>query len=153
MNSLVEIDATDSFLSLDPNVKKCQNDEEFEDCTAREQKKALLNNCKCVPFNIRMKEQDPLCTTEEQIECSKKTIQDTIETSCKQKLVLRVFMRCTALSQENFILSKFRKLYCQVSKPISLKTTSNKLLPSSSLPQILLKSSNQNVGGRGWVNI
>ena len=69
---------------MDNKIRKCQNDEELEDCATRFYKKALLDSCKCVPLNINLNKEDPLCITDEQLECTQNFEPDTI-TNCQQK--------------------------------------------------------------------
>ena len=45
-----EMKVTDSFLSLNKEVRGCQNVEPFEDCTTRNYLESLRNNCGCIPF-------------------------------------------------------------------------------------------------------
>ena len=54
LNTVKEFNVTDDFLSI--NFEKrggCQNDESKSDCKTKTYKEALLNQCKCLPFNIR----------------------------------------------------------------------------------------------------
>ena len=52
LNVLKEIKATDSYLGLDQDVKKCQNDEPLFNCTTRKFIKAILEECKCLPSSL-----------------------------------------------------------------------------------------------------
>ena len=54
INVLKEIRATDSYLELDQNVRKCQNDEPLFNCTTRKYIEAVLFKCKCLPSNLRL---------------------------------------------------------------------------------------------------
>ena len=47
-----EIEATDSYLGLDQDVKKCQNIEPLHNCTTRKYLEAVLAQCKCLPSNL-----------------------------------------------------------------------------------------------------
>lgn len=46
-----EITITDSFLSLNKDIRGCQ-EESFDDCTTRIYRDVLLNECKCLPFQL-----------------------------------------------------------------------------------------------------
>ena len=53
MNSIKEIGATESYLSLDQDVRGCQTKEPLHVCTTRLYIDTLLDQCKCIPFNIK----------------------------------------------------------------------------------------------------
>ena len=57
LNVIKEIKVTESFLTLNPDVRKCDNKEIFDDCKTRHYLDSLLTNCKCLPFNIRLSDQ------------------------------------------------------------------------------------------------
>ena len=46
------IDVTDSYLSLDPEFRGCQNEEPLHNCTTRAYKTRLLEECGCLPLNL-----------------------------------------------------------------------------------------------------
>ena len=54
LNTVKEFEVTDDFLSLDFKKRDCQNQESISDCKTRDYREALLTQCKCVPFNIRI---------------------------------------------------------------------------------------------------
>ena len=54
LNVLKEIKATDSYLGLDQDVRKCQNDEPLSNCTTKKYIEAILSQCKCLPSNLRL---------------------------------------------------------------------------------------------------
>ena len=54
LNDLKEIDVTEEYLGLDENVRGCQNQESFHNCTTRHHIDALIKECGCVPFNIKL---------------------------------------------------------------------------------------------------
>ena len=56
LNVIKEITATSSFLSLDRNVRKCQDDETFDDCVTRKYIDDLIRQCNCLPLNLRLTE-------------------------------------------------------------------------------------------------
>ena len=51
-----EIEVTESFLSLEKQVKGCQNEEPFENCTTRHYLQTLLKKCHCLPFDMMLAE-------------------------------------------------------------------------------------------------
>ena len=55
INVLKEIEVTDSFLTMDKEIRECQ-DESFDDCTTRNYMNTLINECQCLPFQIRLME-------------------------------------------------------------------------------------------------
>ena len=54
LNVIKEIIATSSFLSIERNVRKCQNDESFDECVTRKYIDDLITKCKCLPLNLRL---------------------------------------------------------------------------------------------------
>ena len=54
LNVLKEIKATDSYLGLDKDVRKCQNDEPLFNCTTRKFIEDILTECTCLPSNLRI---------------------------------------------------------------------------------------------------
>ena len=56
LNVIKEITVTDSFLSLDKNIRRCQ-EESFDKCTTRKYTNALIDTCKCLPFQLRLTEE------------------------------------------------------------------------------------------------
>ena len=54
LNALKEFEATDSFLSMDQATRKCQNKESLDSCNTRHYLAALVDQCGCLPFNIRI---------------------------------------------------------------------------------------------------
>ena len=57
LNALTQIEITDSYLALDEDVRGCQNNESFFNCTTRHYMDDLLRECKCLPLNIRISNQ------------------------------------------------------------------------------------------------
>ena len=53
-NVIKEIRASESFLSMDAHVRKCQNDETFGECLTKNYINNLKKKCNCLPFNIRL---------------------------------------------------------------------------------------------------
>ena len=56
MYDLTEIKVTDAFLGLDKTIRECQNEEQIDNCTTRQYLNALLNQCRCLPLNLRLSE-------------------------------------------------------------------------------------------------
>ena len=54
LNALKEFEATESFLSMDQATRKCQNKESLDSCNTRHYLAALVDQCGCLPFNIRI---------------------------------------------------------------------------------------------------
>ena len=54
INNLKELNVTESFFGLDANVKKCQNVESIYSCTTRQYINTILEQCGCLPINMRM---------------------------------------------------------------------------------------------------
>ena len=53
LTSVKEIDGTEAFLSLDDDIKLCQNEETLADCSTKDFMKRNLDLCKCVPYKLR----------------------------------------------------------------------------------------------------
>ena len=49
-----EISATDSFLSMDRDVSKCQDDETWDECVTRKYINDLKDKCKCLPTSLNL---------------------------------------------------------------------------------------------------
>ena len=52
INILKEITVTESYLGLDQDIIKCQNEEPLDNCTTRLYINSLLDKCGCLPFNL-----------------------------------------------------------------------------------------------------
>ena len=50
-NVIKEISVTDSFLTLDKDIRGCQ-EESYDECTTRKYKNTLINQCQCLPFQM-----------------------------------------------------------------------------------------------------
>ena len=48
------VKVTDSFLSLDENVIKCQNDKTFEQCLTQNYLESFMKKHKCLPIQVRL---------------------------------------------------------------------------------------------------
>ena len=56
MNVLTEIEVPESYLALDKDIRGCQNEEPFDNCTTRQFIDTFLDKCGCLPLNIRLNE-------------------------------------------------------------------------------------------------
>ena len=56
LNVVKEIKVTDSFLTLDEDAKGCQ-EESFNECTTTKYKENIINQCQCLPFQLRLSEE------------------------------------------------------------------------------------------------
>ena len=54
LNVVKEISATDSFLSMDRDVSKCQDDETFDECATKKHINHLKDKCKCLPLSLSL---------------------------------------------------------------------------------------------------
>ena len=54
LNSLKEINVTNSYLGLDKDIRGCQHDEPYVNCTTRENIDTILEECGCLPLNMRL---------------------------------------------------------------------------------------------------
>ena len=54
LNVLKEIKVTESYLGLDSVVTGCQTRESFDNCTTRMYRQTFIDQCKCLPFDIRL---------------------------------------------------------------------------------------------------
>ena len=57
LNALTESKATNSFLGLTEEDRKCQNVEPLFNCTTRQYMDTLMQECGCIPFNIRLSDE------------------------------------------------------------------------------------------------
>ena len=56
LNVVKEINVIEAFLSMDENIRQCQ-EESYDDCAATFFKDALLNKCQCLPFRLKLSEE------------------------------------------------------------------------------------------------
>ena len=54
LNVIKNVEVTQSFLGLDENFRGCQDKETFVDCTTRQYIDTLIKTCNCLPFNLRI---------------------------------------------------------------------------------------------------
>ena len=57
LNALTEIEVTDSYLALDAEVRGCQTNESFFNCTTRHYMANILQRCGCIPLNIKLSDE------------------------------------------------------------------------------------------------
>ena len=48
-----QIKVTESYLGMDGDTKECQNEEPLHNCTTRQYMETLLDECECLPLNLR----------------------------------------------------------------------------------------------------
>ena len=53
LNALTEIEVTDSYLGIDQDIRGCQNEEPYLNCTTKHYVNNVLLECGCIPLNIR----------------------------------------------------------------------------------------------------
>ena len=56
LNVIKEITVTDSFLSMDKDIRGCQR-KSYDDCTSRKYTNTLLSKCQCLPFQLKLTEE------------------------------------------------------------------------------------------------
>ena len=54
LNALKEIKITDSYLGLNQNIRRCQNEEPLYNCTTKHLIDDFIKKCHCLPFNINL---------------------------------------------------------------------------------------------------
>ena len=53
MDVLKEIKVTNSYLGLDQDVRDCQHEEPYDNCTTKHYLDSLLEVCGCLPLTVR----------------------------------------------------------------------------------------------------
>ena len=53
MTLVKEVKATEDYLGLSENTRKCQHKESFQECTSRQYMDAVEKKCNCVPYRLR----------------------------------------------------------------------------------------------------
>ena len=53
LNVVKEVTATESYMGLDLEIRGCQKDERYEDCTTAHFIESSLSQCQCLPLGIR----------------------------------------------------------------------------------------------------
>ena len=54
LNIIKEEEVTLSFLGLDQDVRGCQNDEHYDECTTRHYIETMREQCGCLPLSLRI---------------------------------------------------------------------------------------------------
>ena len=57
INNVKELKVTDSFLGLDEEERKCQNQQTLQNCTTKLYLDAMLGECGCLPLNMKLSSQ------------------------------------------------------------------------------------------------
>ena len=52
LDAVKEITVTESYLGMDMDTRKCQNDEPIENCTTRQYMETVSHLCGCLPLSI-----------------------------------------------------------------------------------------------------
>ena len=75
---------TESFMGLSLGLKQCQNKVAYLDCKTEAYLNALMDNCKCLPFDLKYYNDTnmPLCNSS-QLTCAKQA--QNLENECKMK--------------------------------------------------------------------
>ena len=55
LDSLKDIRVTNSFLNFDESIRDCQDNEPLQNCTTRMYMDAIIRKCKCLPLNLRIR--------------------------------------------------------------------------------------------------
>lgn len=81
MNVVKEIRVTESFIGLSLGVKQCQNEEAYSDCETKAYLSALIDNCKCLPFDLKYFNDSniPICNSS-QLTCAERA--KNLENKC-----------------------------------------------------------------------
>ena len=48
---------TDSFITLDEDVRQCQDEYTQVECRTKKYLDSIIENCKCLPFDLKLTEQ------------------------------------------------------------------------------------------------
>ena len=67
LDVLKETQIMDSYMELDEDVRGCQNEEPFDNCTTRQYIDSILKTCGCVPYSINLSRKGPMpiCSSKE----------------------------------------------------------------------------------------
>ena len=57
LKSINQEEVTESFLGLDQDVRGCQNEEHYDECTTRQYIENMRENCGCLPLSISLTDQ------------------------------------------------------------------------------------------------
>ena len=64
-----ETAVTDSYLTLDQNIRKCQNQESYDNCTTKYLLENLKIECGCLPFTLSNFDKVPICQSFAELKC------------------------------------------------------------------------------------
>ena len=53
LSAVKHIVATDDFLGMNRETRKCQNEESYEDCITNQYLQTIELECNCVPYKLR----------------------------------------------------------------------------------------------------
>ena len=88
LDVLKEIRVTESFLRLDQDVIKCQNEESQDSCRTRQYIDTLKNECGCLPYNLHSYDEEvPLCLSNQRKCVNKKPDLSNCLPSCQGLMV------------------------------------------------------------------
>ena len=69
INALKEIEADDSFLTLNDDIRGCRiSEESHDDCTTRLYLDNMRQKCDCLPFAVASQD-DTTCSTPKLVDC------------------------------------------------------------------------------------
>ena len=54
LDVLKEVKVTDSYLGLDQDIRDCQNEEPYHNCTTRLYMNSILKKCRCLPLHLNL---------------------------------------------------------------------------------------------------
>ena len=57
LNVVKEMKVTDSFITLDEDVRQCQDEYTQVECRTKKYLDSIIENCKCLPFDLKLTEQ------------------------------------------------------------------------------------------------
>ena len=57
LNSIKYEEVTEAFLGLDQDVRGCQNEEHYDECTTRQYIENMRRKCGCLPLSIALSDQ------------------------------------------------------------------------------------------------
>ena len=59
LDDLTEVKASSSYMGLDMKIRQCQNDKTFYNCTTDQYLGSMVDNCGCLPINLRLSNKVP----------------------------------------------------------------------------------------------
>ena len=97
--AMKEIKVTESYLGLDKNIRECQPEEPFYNCTTRMYHDTFIEQCGCLPLNIITSNEEAICSPK-QLECVV-NVEISSSSSCMKS--------CSGLVIRNFFKSQEKK--------------------------------------------